>query len=338
MSKFGYLDRFVKIIRQFHDGIMAHVRNASDLFHVSTEVKQGCVLAPALFSVMFSAMLTDAFRETSLSVPIKTGVTESCSSCDVYSPSLKSKRLWSMICFLLMTVSSMPSMNKKRNRRWMHSHLPTTTSTSPSAPRRLKWYISPPQENHTRNQHHSEGTVTPRHGELHLPRQHSSLSLSLAPPTSMQKSATAFRRLAAPLGDWRSQSGNKRNIRVHQEQSVQSLILTTLLYGCETWTLYRRHEKLLQQFHLWRLRNIFIIRWQDKIPDTEILEKVDLPSIITIMHKAQTRWAGHVSYLSDCMIPKQLLYGELSRCNRKVGGQRKRYKDSLKAYPKDFNI
>jgi len=34
----------------------------------------------------------------------------------------------------------------------------------------------------------------------------------------------------------------------------------------------------------------------------------------------------------------QLLYGELSRGGRKIGGQRKRYKDSLKAYLKDFNI
>jgi len=37
---------------------------------------------------------------------------------------------------------------------------------------------------------------------------------------------------------------------------------------------------------------------------------------------------------SDSRIPKQLLYGELSRGGRKIGGQRKRYKDSLK----DFNI
>jgi len=114
--------------------------------------------------------------------------------------------------------------------------------------------------------------------------------------------------------------------------------LTTLLYGCETWTIYRRHEKHHQQFHLRCLRSIFKIRWQDKIPNTEVLERAELPSVITTMRKAQTRWAGHVLRMSDSRISKQLLYGELSRGGRKIGGQRKRYKDSLKAYLKDFNI
>ena len=111
-------------------------------------------------------------------------------------------------------------------------------------------------------------------------------------------------------------------------------MLTTLLYGCETWTIYRRHEKQLHQFHLRRLRCILNIRWQDKISDTEVLERAQLPSVITTMRKAQTRWAGHVSRMSDSRIPKQLLYGELNQGARKVGGQRKHFK----AYLKDFSI
>ena len=74
MSKFGCPVRFVKIVRQFHDGMMARVLNdgnASDPFPVTNGVKQGCVLAPLLFSLIFSVMLTDAFRDTSHGVPIR---------------------------------------------------------------------------------------------------------------------------------------------------------------------------------------------------------------------------------------------------------------------------
>ena len=66
-----------------------------------------------------------------------------------------------------------------------------------------------------------------------------------------------------------------------------------------------------------------------------MLERAQLPSVITTMREAQTRWAGHVSRMSDSRIPKQL-YGELSQGARKAGGQRRRFKDSLKAYLKDF--
>ena len=62
------------------------------------------------------------------------------------------------------------------------------------------------------------------------------------------------------------------------------------------------------------------------------------PSVITTMHKAQTHWAGHALRMSDSRIPKQLLYGELIQGARKIGGQRERFKDSLKTYLKDFNI
>ena len=43
----------------------------SETFPVTSGVKKGCVLAPALFSMMFSAMLTDAFRFGDIGVNFK---------------------------------------------------------------------------------------------------------------------------------------------------------------------------------------------------------------------------------------------------------------------------
>ena len=50
------------------------------------------------------------------------------------------------------------------------------------------------------------------------------------------------------------------------------------------------------------------------------------------------RWAGHVSRTADSKITKHLYYGQLENGQRKVGALRTRYKDSLKASLKDFNI
>ena len=43
----------------------------SDPFPVTNGVKQGCVLAPTLLSMMFSAMLTDAFNDGDNGIPIR---------------------------------------------------------------------------------------------------------------------------------------------------------------------------------------------------------------------------------------------------------------------------
>ena len=64
MSKFGCPDKFITIVRQFHDGMLARVLDngdSSEAFPVTNGVKQGCVLAPTLFSMMFAATRTDAF-------------------------------------------------------------------------------------------------------------------------------------------------------------------------------------------------------------------------------------------------------------------------------------
>ena len=53
MAKFGCPPRFIAMVRQFHDGMQARVQNDgefSEPFEVTNGVKQGCVLAPTLFS------------------------------------------------------------------------------------------------------------------------------------------------------------------------------------------------------------------------------------------------------------------------------------------------
>nr|VZI30843.1 unnamed protein product [Spirometra erinaceieuropaei] len=66
MQKFDCPERFTQMVRQLHDGMMERVTDngaVSEAYAVTNGVKQGCVLAPTLFSLMFSAMLMDAYRD-----------------------------------------------------------------------------------------------------------------------------------------------------------------------------------------------------------------------------------------------------------------------------------
>ena len=74
MTKFGCPTKFIAMVRQFHDDMLARVQNIgefSDSFPVTNGIKQGCVLAPTLFSMMFSAKLIAAFQDGDYGIPIR---------------------------------------------------------------------------------------------------------------------------------------------------------------------------------------------------------------------------------------------------------------------------
>ena len=110
----------------------------------------------------------------------------------------------------------------------------------------------------------------------------------------------------------------------------RAVVLTTLLYGSETWVTYRHHLRLLERFHQRCLRIILNIHWRDFVTNVEVLEQAKITSIEAMLLKSQLRWAGHVSRMEDHRLPKIALYGELSTGNRDRGAPKKRYKDSLK--------
>ena len=146
------------------------------------------------------------------------------------------------------------------------------------------------------------------------------------------KASVAFGRLRTDVWE-------RNGIRLDTMLKVyKAVVLPTLLYACETWTVYQRHAKKLNHFHLSCLRKILKIRWQDKIPDTEVLKKAKMQSVHTLLNLAQLRWTGHVTRMPDERLPKKVLYGELQEGKRSQGGQKKRYKDTLKASLNDFNI
>ena len=98
------------------------------------------------------------------------------------------------------------------------------------------------------------------------------------------------------------------------------------------------HGKRLNHFHTSCLRKLLKIKWQGRIPNTEVLKRAGMQSVHTLLKLAQLRWTGHVTRMPEECLPKKILYGELEMGKPSHGGQKKRYKDTLKASLKDFNI
>ena len=133
----------------------------------------------------------------------------------------------------------------------------------------------------------------------------------------LSKASSAFGRLRKKVWERRGISQDTK-LKVYMD-----MVLTVLPYACETWTVYSRHARKLNHFHTKCLRIILSVKWQDMVPDTEVLTRAGIPSIHTLLQKAQVRWAGQVTRMPDDSLPKQLLYGELCYGKRSVGGQKK---------------
>ena len=75
---------------------------------------------------------------------------------------------------------------------------------------------------------------------------------------STTKTQNASVRLFLPMAGWKNRVWSNHGVWLSTKVQVyRTVVLSTLFYGCETWTQYRRHIKMLEQFHQHCLRKIF---------------------------------------------------------------------------------
>ena len=74
MAKFGCPPSYIAMVWEFHDGMQACIQNDGEYpepLPVTKGVKQGCVMAPTLFCMMFSVKPADAFQDVDAGFPIR---------------------------------------------------------------------------------------------------------------------------------------------------------------------------------------------------------------------------------------------------------------------------
>ena len=121
----------------------------------------------------------------------------------------------------------------------------------------------------------------------------------------------------------------KQDFTIHTRIAVyDAVVISTILYGCETWVPYRRHIRLLESFHIRRLQLILGLRWWHKVTHSEIRSMAGIPSIKSMLLHRLLRLLGHVIRMPHSRVPHCVLCGRLRLGRRSVGGQKKRFKES----------
>ena len=111
--------------------------------------------------------------------------------------------------------------------------------------------------------------------------------------------------------------------------AYNACVISTLLYGSETWTTYAWQERRLNTFHLRSIRASWAYPSRTKSPTLMSCLELIFPACrpYTLLRQRRLRWLGHVRRMEDGRIPKDILYGELAFGSRTTGRPRRLYKD-----------
>ena len=284
---------------------------------------KGCVLAPALFGIFFSLLLSHAF---------------SLSEDGVYLHNRSDSKLFSHARFRLRT-----KMRKVLNREMFFADDAALAAHTEEA---LHWLV----DCSARAWHEFGLTISLKKTNImgqdvsQIPNISigdytlevvdtftylgstiaSNLSLDAALNSRIDKAATVMALLVRRVWD-----NSMLTIKTKMKVS-QACVLSTLLYSSETWTLYSHQGSRINAFHPSCLIQILGITLHNHVPNKNVLAQTRIPSMLALLAQRRLRWLGHLSRMEDGRIPKEMLYGELATGTRLAGRPVLRYKDVFK--------
>ena len=112
---------------------------------------------------------------------------------------------------------------------------------------------------------------------------------------------------------------------------MRTLILSTFLYACESWTLPAEIEKRIQALEMRCYRRLLNISYKDYVTNEAVRNRLQLhDDLLTMVKKRKLRWYGHISRSSWGMA-KTILQGTVKGARRR-GRQKKRWEDNIKEW------
>ena len=339
LTKAGCPDKFVRMIKLFHIDMSARVRIdnlESDSFPVSRGVKQGCVLAPVLFNIYV--------QYVTYLVHLKAGETGGAyvsyridrSLFDLKKLKARTKRHAVRIhevqyaddCALLAhTPQELQEVLTATEDVYKRFGLKINANKTEI----LSW-----MDSDTTSSYQFSVNGEPLKVANNFKYLGSYLSNDCKLDTEVENRVSQASRA---FGRLRDRVFQNHNLSLNTKVKVyEAICLSVLLYGSEAWTLYARHMKNLEMWHVRCLRAILGITWRDKVTHSDILRKTHSVSMENNIAKRQLGWLGHVIRMDNDRLPKQVLYGEISEGRRSVGGQKKRHKDHVKSILRKYDI
>ena len=309
------------MIESFHTDTKGTVQfngSSSEPFEIRGGVKQGCVLTPTLFGIFFGMLLKHASDTTTEGIYLRTRSDGRLFNLARLRAKTKVRKV--LIRDMLFADNAAVVTHTQKE-------LQSLIDCFSQACKDFGLTISLKKTIVLGQNTEAPPVITIDDYELDAVSQFTYLGSTITDNLSLEaeidkrigKAASTLARLPARV--W---SSPKLSVKTKMAVYI-SCVISTLLYGSETWTIYAGQERRLNSFHLRSIRRILVISWQDKVTNADVLSRAGLPTMYTLLRQRRMRWLGHVRRMEDGRIPKDILYGELALGRRTTGRPHLRY-------------
>jgi len=113
---------------------------------------------------------------------------------------------------------------------------------------------------------------------------------------------------------------------------LKTCVFSTMLYGCETWTVTKRCESQILSFERKCYRKILRIGWTQKVTNEELYRKIQLTE--TLLQKViqrKLRLFGHICRMNDSRKIKTLVFGMMDGSNKR-GRPHREWSDDIEQW------
>ena len=242
MSRYGSPEKFTTIIEALHNGMMANVSvggDVSESYSVTNGVKQGCVLAPTLFSIFLSAMLKEAFRDMGDGVYIQSRQSADLFNAAKYRAKTKTTRIL-MRELLFADDSAMVAHSAEEMQKTADAFSNASKKFS------LKFNIKNTEVLHQPNSTRTrEEDIMVDGNKLNSVLEFTYLGSTISNNGRIDDEIQ--RRMAkasASFGRLRQRLWNNHHVFMRIKGKIYcAVVVSTLLCGAEAWTVYKRQVK-----------------------------------------------------------------------------------------------
>ena len=339
LEKLGVPPTMLSLIKSLHEGMTAQIRvtsNLTDSIAVCNGLRQGCTLAPTLFNLYFSAVMASwRSQSTSHGVPVKyrigrklvgdrtaksrldaVYITESQFADDAVLYTISRPCLDQTVCEFVSCASRWGLTVSIQKTKVMAAG--ANVSTGAVVLSNGASVAMVPEFTYL-------GSVVSSDG-----------SLDTEITTRLAKASRVFGCLLRPIFQC-------RNLSLPTKRMVyKAVVLSTLLYGAETWTVLARHVRRLTVFHHACIRTILGVshaqQWEEHLSSGTLARRFGMPlEMDTLLRQHRLRWLGHVARMDPSRASKQVLFGELS-ATRPAHGPKKRWRYVIVGDLRELNL